>query len=283
MLWRTPTSVQFGADEPIAHIAVMTTATERVIAALSSGVSHVSLLAIAQDAGMTTEWLQGVLTNLHPALHHPQQTVPWRIVIDGTGPTAETLTKMFLASGHVPGGTSPDVVVIIGHHVLRPAQTAVCLRRDITHLPIVFGDSLVRIGPLITPGDGPCLHCVYLENVATDPSWHILAAQLLGRKSLLETERTCGEVASLVSRLVDNAHRPAASLHWADRVHPNEGLHRGEAIVFEARTGRKTRVTFRQQPECACQALPQNVTLIENQHAESLARTTRATGVFLPE
>jgi len=282
MLWRSPTSVQFGADEPVAHLALVTTATEHVIAALSLGVSDVSLDAIAQGDGMTKEWLDSLLTDLAPALHQPEEQTPWQILIDGVGPTAEALTRMLLASGHSSGSPTPDLVIVLGHHVLRPDLTGVWLRRDITHLPLVFGDSLVRIGPLITPGNGPCLHCVYLENTAADPAWPTLAAQLLGRKSHLETERICGEVAAIVSRLLDNASGPNTPTPWADRLHPSEGLHRGEAILLEAKTGRTTRVTYPQRPECACQALPQNVTPIARHRVENPAPTTKGKGVFWP-
>ena len=282
MLWRSPTSVQFGADHPIAHLDVMTTATEHVVAALQSGVSDVSLLAIARGDGQSTEWLQDVLSELRPALVDQQGRAFWRILIDGTGPTADALTRMLLASGHVLVSTEPDVVIVLGHHVLLPEQTGVWLRRDIAHLPIVFGDSLMRIGPLVTPGNGPCLHCVYLENTAADPSWPMLAAQLLGRKSRLETERNVGDVASLVSHFVDIASTSGAPHLWADRPRPNEGLHRGEVILLDARSGRTTRVTYRPRPECACQALPQNVTPIASHRAETPARTTRERGVFSP-
>ena len=282
ILWRSPTSVQFGADQPVAHLSLVTTATEHVIAALSSGVSDVSLIAIAHGDGMTTQWLEEVLTALGPALVPQEKVVPWQILIEGVGPTAEALTRMLLASGHSSETHTPDVVIVIGHHVLRPEQAGVWLRRDITHLPVVFGDSLVHIGPVITPGSGPCLHCVYLEHTAADPAWPALAAQLLGRKSHLETERLSGNVASIVSHLIDNASGPRGVTPWADRLHPSEGLHTGEAIVLNATSGRMTRVTYHRRPECACQALPQNVTPIASHRVENPAQRTKGKGVFWP-
>ncbi len=282
MLWRSPTSVQFGADEPVAYLPLMNTAIERVITALSSGVSDVSLVAIARESGMTDGQLAELLAALTPALVGADNISPWRITIDGTGPTAETITMMLSASGHTIVTTRPDVVIVIGHHVLRPDQTGSWLRRDIAHLPVLFGDSLVRIGPLVTPGVGPCLHCVYLDHAEADASWHILATQLLGRKSRLETPRTCGEVAAMITRWIDNSAGPEMPSRLANRRHPREGLATGEVVLLEARSGRTTRVTYRQRAECACQALPQNVTPIANRRAGNLARTTKVTDAFSP-
>jgi len=282
MLWRSPTSVQFGADEPVAFLPMMTTAIENVIAALSSGVSDVSLFAIAREAGMSDGQLRELLDTLSPALCGPREIAPWRVCLDGTGPTADTISMMLTASGHEIVTTRPDLVIVIGNHVLRPDQTGVWLRRDIVHLPILFGDSLVRIGPLVTPGVGPCLHCVYLNHADADSAWHILATQLLGRMSSLETPRNFSDVASMVTRWIDNSRGPALPGGLENQLDPLEGLAPGEVVLLDARSGRKTRVFYPQRAECACQALPQNVTQIASQRAANLAPTTRETDAFSP-
>jgi bacteriocin biosynthesis cyclodehydratase domain-containing protein len=283
MLWRTPTSVQFGADEPVAFVAEMTTAYEIIITALSSGVSDVSLQAIAADAKMTPESLGALLKELGPALYGVDAIPYWRVSIDGEGLAAEALRELLTAGGHQIVAKQPDLAVIVGHHVLRPDHSGALLRRDIAHLPVVFGDTLVRIGPLVTPGSGPCLHCVYLAHAELDSAWHILATQLLNRRSHLETPRTSSEVAAMVSRWIDNAAGPTAPTGLQNRLHPLEGLGTGEVVILEGATGRTSRVTYRRRKECACQALPQNVISIASRRAGNPAPTTTPTGAFAPE
>ena len=282
MLWRTPTSVQFGADEAVVYIAEMTTAIERVITALSAGVSEVSLPAIASDAGMTSAELQALLRLISPALYGTDAIPYWRVAIDGSGTTADVLKKLLTASGHVIVEEKPDLAIILRHHVLRPDQSGLWLRRDVVHLPVLYGDTLVRVGPLVTPGSGPCLHCVYLDHADLDPSWQMMATQLLNRRSHLETHRTGAEIAALITRWVDNSAGPALPSGLANRRHFGEGLATGEVVLLEGSSGRTSRVTYRRRPECACQALPQNVISIASRRAGNPAPTTTAKGSFSP-
>lgn len=282
MLWRSPTSVQFGADDPVAFIPEMTTAIEIVITALSAGVSEVSLHAIADGAGMPTQGLDSLLKALAPALYGVDATPYWRITVDGRGRTADALTAMLTASGHLLVTERPDLAIILGHHVLRPDHSGTWLRRDVVHLPVLFGDTVVRIGPLVTPGTGPCLHCVYLDHAGLDDAWQILATQLLNRRSHLESARTSGEVAALISRWIDNASGPGAPTGLRNRRHFLEGLGAGDVVKLEGASGRMTRATYRQRPECACQALPQNVIPIASRRAGNPAPTTRPKDAFLP-
>ena len=282
MLWRSPTSVQFGADEAVAHVPVMTTASERVLTALSAGVSEVSLHAIARDAGMNPDALETLLGMIAPALYDVDAIPYWRVSIDGSGCAADQVRSMLIASGHLVVTAEPDLAIIFGHHVLRPDQSGAWLRRDVAHLPVLFGDTLVRIGPFVTPGVGPCLHCVYLDQADRDSTWPILATQLLNRRSHLETARTSVEVAALITRWIDNAAGPGMPTGLRNRHHLCEGLNSGEVVQVEGATGRTTRATYRRRPECACQALPQNVTPIASRRAETPVPTKTPKGVFAP-
>lgn len=46
------------------------------------------------------------------------------------------------------------------------------------HLVVAAGASVVRIGPLVSPGSTPCLRCEYLARIELDPQWAQLAWQL---------------------------------------------------------------------------------------------------------
>ena len=277
MLWRSTTSVQFGADRPVVILPDVGTTEEHLIAVLGAGVSEVSLTAIATHLGMTQSQLGAFLRTIGPALVANPLDRSWRISLDGVGLSASWLQELLTDSGHEIVATSPDVALILGHHVLQPDRCGSWLRRDIAHLPILFGDAHVRLGPLITPGEGPCLHCVNRHYAQADDTWAIAASQLLGRPSQLEKTQLCLEVATMVTRWINNAAGPHSLTGWVDRLDPTRGLHRGEVVTIEAATGHRSRATYSHQQECACQALPQNVTPIGRPHDGNPARPTTAT------
>jgi hypothetical protein len=279
LLWRTTTSVQFGADEPVVELTGVGTAHERIIGVLQAGVSDVSLVAIAANVGFTAVQLHELLAALEPALLREDAPMPWRIFLDGSGLTTAWLRELLVAGGHEIVTGKPHVAIVVSHFVGQPELTGTWLRRDIAHLPIVFGDSQVRIGPLIVPGRGPCAHCVQLSHTDTDEAWPILASQLLGKPSLLELPRLSMEIATRVTRWIDNAAGPLGASGWMNRFHPLEGLHLGEMVVIEALSGRMTTETYQPHPRCACQALPQNVTPIGSPRGANPALTMTTTDV----
>ena len=83
------------------------------------------------------------------------------------------------ASGRQPP-TTPDLVVLVGEHVLDARVGDDLVRRDMAHLGVVVGSDRVVVGPLVLPGRSACLRCVDLHRRDRDPAWPHLVAQLLG-------------------------------------------------------------------------------------------------------
>jgi bacteriocin biosynthesis cyclodehydratase domain-containing protein len=188
-----------------------------------------------------------------------------RADIVGRGPTVERLARILAQSGVqlavaasatlTPGVSSsagittparedsPTIGIAFGHYVLDPDVYGYWLRRDIPHLPVVFGDAAVAIGPMIEPGTGPCLYCLDRFRTDADPVWPTLAAQLWGRRSVSETPLVSREVAVRAARMVlTRLASPAA----------------GPAVSFrlDAATGAVTSVQERPHPECGCREVP---------------------------
>jgi bacteriocin biosynthesis cyclodehydratase domain-containing protein len=188
-----------------------------------------------------------------------------RADIVGRGTTVERLARILAQSGVQlavassatlsPGVSSsagitmparedaPAIGIAIGHYVLDPDVYGYWLRRDIPHLPIVFGDAAVAIGPMIEPGTGPCLYCLDRFRTDADPVWPTLAAQLWGRRSVSETPLVSREVATRAARLV--------LMRLASTVS-------GPAVSFrlDAATGAVTSKQERPHPECGCREVP---------------------------
>ena len=158
-----------------------------------------------------------VLSTLDPVIEHDGPTsgpaVTHRVVVDGASLAAELLRRLLSEqeavallppeSGSTGAGSQPgrvDVAVLVADFVIPPSRYTRWLRDDVPHLPVVFSDRVVRIGPFVTPGSGPCLHCVELHRTDDDPAWPAVASQLLGRRSPLDTQLLGAEVATRVTR-----------------------------------------------------------------------------------
>lgn len=174
-LWRTPDSLQLGHDPALVVLDGVPPGAEQVLHALVAGAARRQLEAVAEAAGLDD--LDGLLTALQPALvRGTRERAPLRIAVDGPPDLVELVQPWF---GPVDPG-SPEVVVIVAHHLVPPADTVRRLADDVPHLPLVFGDQAAHVGPFVVPGRTPCLRCAE-EHRLDDPAWRAIAAQLLRR------------------------------------------------------------------------------------------------------
>jgi len=246
IVWRTPTSIQFGVTRPTVVLHDLDLASEKVIAALGAGISRSGLTMIARAAGASEAELDALLTQLGPVMLRERPAAHAPVVIAGTGLLADRLAGLLAGAG-VPlllARTSAAAeiaeagfAIAIGHYVLDPALHGLWLRRDVPHLPVILGDASVAIGPLVDPGRTACLYCLQLHARDADPAWPAIASQLWGRRSPAETELVASEVAAIVARMVLSGS-PAS-----------------DQIVVDAQSGEQTRQAFAVHPECGCLAL----------------------------
>jgi hypothetical protein len=78
------------------------------------------------------------------------------------------------------GGSRSDSTVVIAPtgSIVPPEWLGQVRHRP--HLPVVIRETTAVIGPLVLPGQTPCLRCVELTRGDRDPAWPVLAAQLIG-------------------------------------------------------------------------------------------------------
>ena len=266
VVWRSPMSVQIGFDPPRVRLDDVSPTTERLIAALVAGVTRPGLTMIA---GRDTLECDALLEALRPALlGAPDETrqaglpvaVPTTVVA-GSGPTAIALVGALAGGGSrvlrsgdpaevattidEPGVELPDAAVLIGHYVLAPTAGGVWLRRDVPHLPVVFSDSGVQIGPLITPGTGPCLHCLELHHRDADAAWPALASQLFGRSTAADAAPLSLEAAAQACRMV----LAALSVRVSAPIRPAQSLY------IRADTGERQWREWAAHAECDCRGI----------------------------
>ncbi len=212
LVWRNPFDLQFGIEPVRVVLRDVSNAQERMIAALRSGISPAGLQMVARTAGAAEDELPRLLDSLRPVLAASGAGSPRAaaatIAIAGAGPTVQRIAHGLGESGHRVLVTPSvddrecDLGIAVGSYVLDPAVHGFWLRRDLPHLPVVFGDTGAMIGPMIEPGVGPCLYCIERYRTEADPVWPAIASQLWGRKSPAETPLLSQEVAVRVIRLV---------------------------------------------------------------------------------
>jgi bacteriocin biosynthesis cyclodehydratase domain-containing protein len=196
------------------------------------------------------------------------------VCVDGDGPTAQRIRGLLTDLGitvvaveaHPPEAgpkhTDPDLAVIVDHFVLAPERHNRWLRRDVPHLPVLFGDAEARVGPLVEPGAGPCLTCLELERVDEDPAWPAIACQLLHRTAPTETARLGIEVATTAAGLV-HERLFAASNQFA-----------AASLAIDAETLTVRRRAHRPHERCGCRFLPENVIVLAGNAAGYRPRTS---------
>ena len=256
LVWRSPTSLQLGVDDPPVTLADVTIAEERMLAALTVGATRPGLSLIGTESGLSERQVAQFHRRVFAALEKPDSAEESSIVISGTGPTVDRLAWRLSEAGLVPRlvGVRPDSAVstpalcsvpfaiAVAHYVLDPEFYGLWLRRDIPHLPVVFGDTSVRIGPVIEPGKGPCLYCLDRQRTDADPAWPAIASQLWGTRSTAEVPFVASEVATIAARLT---LRFVRELPYAVAT----------SFTLDVATGDVTPRHWLPHPECACSGI----------------------------
>jgi hypothetical protein len=273
LVWRDPHTLQVGVDRVVCVFPNVSPETERMLAALRTGAPRSALEVEARRMPRVdaVDEVTALLASVASALE-PDEAPPARpIVLDGAGPTAERLSRLLREAGHriIPSDRAHDesggvaAAVIVGSYVIPPWRHGSWLRRDIPHLPIVFGDDGVQVGPFVDspfaePSDddeaaasvqAPCLRCLSLERRDADPAWPAIAAQLDTHPPAPEPTLLSAQAASLAARWVDARVRAGDRSHAATsiRVHLD---------------GRITEREHSAHALCGCRALPENVTAL---------------------
>ncbi len=186
------------------------------------------------------------------------------VVVAGTGPAVTALRTGIRLLGYrvpswpgasgdqdeagtaAPSGpaepTLPRLVLLVGERVIAPDDHLPLIRRDLPHLPVVFGDDAATVGPLVVPGETACLRCIHLSRRDSDAAWPAIAAQLADQPAAQRPARTELEAAIAAMRMADDLLAGRAVDDGVARVIPYDG-------------SKPDRLRHRPHPECGCRAL----------------------------
>ncbi len=204
IVWRSPNSMQFGVDEPLVVLDELSEGTERLVAALVSGISRSGIDMMARSVGLTVEEASDLVDRLAPVLEDGAMGAVGRVVVSGSGPLADEVRRLVDAEGVLaaPEESAPDLAVIVAGWLIGAEDHGTWLRRDIPHLPVVVGDAGVTVGPFVEPGSGPCLYCVQLTMTDADAAWPAIATQLWTRPEPALTRLATAEAAAFAVRRI---------------------------------------------------------------------------------
>ncbi len=215
LVWRSPRTLQIGVDPRLAVLDDVTDADARLIDALTAGITRAGLGTLAAQAGVPPRRVDEVLRAVDPALERGDEQAPdaqrMPLAIVGQGDAAARVAGVLGEAGHPAavgasitrvGGRRPAAAVLVSSHVADPLEHQRWLRRDIAHLPVVFGEVAVTVGPLVVPGVTACLTCLERQRAAADDAWLAVAAQLWGRTAPTETVARATEAAIEAGRLL---------------------------------------------------------------------------------
>lgn len=185
LLWRDEETLQLGDDGGL-RIAADAPWVELLLSRLRSGFRRGSFDVLAHAAGAPREAARELFARLQPVLlDDPAPARPaWVESIGIADARGEYRMREALADEGVhllDVAAMPGVAVVLVPGAASALQFARHLREDVSHLPVSFERGRVTVGPLVVPGQSPCLACRDAHDRDRDPAWPLLHAQLIGR------------------------------------------------------------------------------------------------------
>ncbi|MDH6533234.1 hypothetical protein M2119_001471 [Aurantimicrobium minutum] len=282
LVWRTPTSLQFGVTTVVCTLTDLAVEYERLLSLLQKGFSDHSLPLLARECGLSLTAARSFLSDIEPALRETPRPQSVRIVLDGQGSFVDQLGNLLVQCGHRVVNASArsagqtDLAIVVGNFAIAPHRTGDWLRRGIPHLTVCWSDSHVQISPALgtTPEPGadisrfPCAECLELHHRDVDEVWPTIASQVVDRPASSLTPLARYEVSTMLSRWISTPEQiPLTS---------------ESGIRMDTITGEREKVTYALHPDCACQALPRNVSVLGSSHGRFPAVPRREKVAVVP-
>ncbi|WP_447009658.1 ThiF family adenylyltransferase [Saccharothrix hoggarensis] len=150
------------------------------------------------------------------------------------------------------GARGPDLVVLADALVPAPELLHQLLADRTPHLAVRVREGLGVVGPLVVPGRSSCLRCADRHQADVDPTWPLVAAQLVGRSQhadLATVTATAGVAVGQVLLALDGP--PGASVGTASGTRPPTW---DATLEVDAFTGAVEHHLAPVHPRCECRS-----------------------------
>lgn len=211
LLWTSANSVQVGVDPPRARVDNVPDSAAPLLHALREGTPASGLAMLADVHQVSQDWVDHLVESLRPVLDTP---APVRALRLETWSTSQAITGL-TALAHLTGvhmtvpevitdetEPSADLVFLVADYLVHPRWADHLLRHNVSHCPVVFSDQTITVGPVVTPGETPCLTCVEFHRRDDTIGWLEVSSQLWGKNSPLTTTTNIGMAWALMILLV---------------------------------------------------------------------------------
>ena len=222
-LWRDDGTVQFGSPAR-AHLAAREPWTDAALAALEAGTSRAALRAVVRVHGGADGDADDLVARLSRALVRRRRTPALIVQVADDLPASAVRAVLAALPARTPrvdwAGASTHAtptgarVLLLAAHRVDPRRAVPLVRDDVVHLPLVLSGSAATVGPVIAPGVTACLNCLDATRRREDPSWPLVAAQLLARPRTDIDVALAAEAARAARQLLSGRVDPVTrSLH----------------------------------------------------------------------
>ena len=247
VVWRTPDSLTIGVDSPAQAVTDVPDAASPLLHALQEGVSKTGFVLMAEQLGLTSKQATDLLEQLIPACEKPpsESTLTVQVLGDSRAlaPLGQRLSRI-AALTQEP--TEADCVVVVADYVFHPEWIRSLSHGETTHIPVMFSDLTVSIGPVITPGQTPCMYCLFGPPGETDAEWLSVQSQLFHLPSALADTHAVDTASHILGLLLPGVLTRSA--WWSESTGNMRHRYRADSRVLEME-----RAEF--HPMCQCREL----------------------------
>lgn len=246
-VWRTPTTLQFGAPIPRALVQVSGEWELKLIELLRIGIDSERFERIALSGRIpeAESRLGELLTRITPALDASARRVvlPPAVRLVGEPSLVHRLGRT-LQAVDVHVDADAELTVIAEHFLVPTGHFQELLADDRPHAALICDDESIRVTSTLIPGVTACLFCLELAQRDGDEQWPTVASQLVRRRAASADQLVLALAAvELIDHIVDHAVGPPKAAQ----------------LVTVTATGREQR-PLPVHPHCGCGSLPGNET-----------------------
>lgn len=206
LLWRDGETLQIGLEGTL-RIAASAPWVELLVGRMAAGFRRSAFDVVAHSVGAPRAEARMLLTRLEPLLvdDAPPPRSAWVESIDVLDARCEYRLRDALADEGVALGVrtnAEDIGVVLLEGAAAALHFARYLRDDTAHLPVAMERGRTTVGPLVLPGESPCLSCRDGHERDRDADWPRMHAQLIGRSAGPISLARIADAARLVARLL---------------------------------------------------------------------------------